>query len=97
MEGQVMDGWLHCVVSPGQFSGEHGVEVRTSAGEVFLFAPAEEIELPAGAQSDYNGEAHIHVEIIEQKGDLLLVRLPRRTLENGQHITVRQESIRQEA
>ena len=50
-----MDGWLHCVVSPGQFSGEHGVEVRTSAGEVFF--AAEEIELPAGSQSDYNGEA----------------------------------------
>ena len=89
---------LTCTVSRGQFSGEYAVSIEVFDGtHVSLFAGESDVELDRQLSGDDSVMGRIHVEIVDQSDDLLLVRLPQPTLENGQTITVKAEAIQQEA
>jgi len=82
-----MATWLSCVISPGQFGGEYAVRGKTANGAEFsLFVPESEIESETGKEE---GPGWVRVTILAQKEDLVLVRLPRATLENGETVTVK--------
>jgi hypothetical protein len=77
--------WLSCSVSPGQFPSEYAVAGRQHDGKCFsLFAPRETVSLP----TPDGGEGLLRVQVVGCKDDLVLVRLPAQTLENGQYVTV---------
>jgi len=84
-----MEAWLRCTLLLGQFNWELAVVVRTSEGKTFsLFAQKEDLrceELPVGEGAV---KGWIQVMVVQQDGDLFLVRLPQSTLENGQYLTV---------
>jgi hypothetical protein len=77
------------------FSGEYTVEGTTWNGVGFsLFAPAYDVEVPTEhLQSPIEGQ--IRVQIVEEKGELVLVMLPRQTLENGRYVTVTRHQLRE--
>lgn len=82
-----MSSWLRCSVSPGQFPDEYAVGGAKFDGRPFsLFAPLSEVRPPAGAD---RGEGLIRVTVVKQDGDLVLVKLPQQTFENGYFITVK--------
>ena len=77
--------WLSCSVGPGQFPSEYAVAGRQHDGKCFsLFAPRETVSLPTPAA----GEGLLRVQVVGRKDELVLVRLPAETLENGQYVTV---------
>jgi hypothetical protein len=82
--------WLRCGVSPGMFDNEAGVDGRQFDGSVFsFFAPADTVD--HGDQELTRGECipgWVRVEIISRKDNLVLVKLPRQTFQNGAFITV---------
>lgn len=94
-----MEAWIDCDVFPGQFSGEVAVTVRELSGKLLsLFASKADVDFPVDElKSRGQAKGHIRVEIVEEQGQLAMVRLPRKMLENGQHITVKISEIRQEA
>ena len=84
-----MEGWLQCVVSPGQILGRIRGQGQDFHWRSVSFCDKGRNRSPEAIHRITKGMLQIRIEIVDQKGDLLLVRLPRRTLENGQHITVR--------
>jgi hypothetical protein len=89
------EAWLNCTITPGQFSCEYAVEGVTHTGEGFsLFACDYDLEFrcaPAGAER-ING--FVRVEVIDEQGNLALIRLPQRTMENGETVTVNRRDLR---
>jgi hypothetical protein len=82
--------WLSCSVSPGQFPGEYAVAGVQHNGKPFsLFAPQEAVSAPPSGE----GTGLMHVEVVDRRGDLVLVRLPAQTFENGQYITVNAKAL----
>ena len=93
-----MDTWIECVVVPGQFSGEYAVQIDTYDGKsLILFARDDEVELEGPVGGSGPKRARLAASIVDRSGDLLLVRLPRQTLENGQYVTLKESQIQQEA
>ena len=89
-----METWLKCKVSPGQFSIEYAVQVEAFDGRrVSLFAPTDEVDTDKQPTGSSPVDGRIRVTVEAKKDDLLLVRLPRQTLENGQHVTVRSSQL----
>jgi hypothetical protein len=83
--------WLTCSISPGQFPSEYAVAGVQHNGKPFsLFAPRETVAPTAGGE----GPGLIRVEVLDKKGDLVLVRLPAQTFENGQYVTVTTADLR---
>lgn len=92
----MMDHWLHCTVSPGQFTGEYVVEARDFRGEMFsLFVPEEFVDYTSEPTQGSGVRGFLHVERLEESGDLVLVRLPRAPLENGSTVTVKTSQVTQ--
>ena len=88
------ESWLRCKVSQGQFSIEYAVSGKRFDGEGFsLFAPKEFVDTPEEV-TDETVDGWLRVEILDQKGDLLLIRLPRPTLESGQSLTVNSVDVK---
>ena len=83
--------WLKCEISEGQFTGEYAVSGETFDGDGYsLFCPEEFVE----GDPAIGGEAGwIKVDVLAREGDLLLVKLPQRTLENGTTITVKSSQV----
>ncbi len=93
-----MDAWLDCKISLGQFSGEFAVNGETFDGSPFsLFAAADYLEFAREPEPRQRVEGQIRVQVIQEKDNLMLVRLPQQTLENGYHITVNAVHVHQEA
>jgi hypothetical protein len=89
--GAPMQAWLRCSVSPGQFPDEYAIGGEKFDGRPFsLFAPLDTVQLPVGVTS---GEGLIRVTVSDRKGDLVLVRLPGQTFENGYFITVKADQL----
>lgn len=94
-KGVVMEEWLECTITPGQFSGEYAIQ-----GEMFdesdfsLFAPRNDLVFNEEPTRDKPVKGLIRVVQGATKGDLLLVSLPRPTFENGRTITVRKSQLR---
>jgi hypothetical protein len=83
--------WLACSVSSGQFPSEYAVSGIQHNGKSFsLFAPRETVSAPLAGE----GPGLMHVEVVDRKGDLVLVRLPAQTFENGQYVTVNAAELR---
>ena len=77
--------WLPCSVSPGQFPNEYAVSGMQYNGKGFsLFAPQETVVPPPSGE----GEGLLKVEVVDQRDELVLVRLPAEPFENGQHVTI---------
>ena len=90
-----MEKWLKCTISPGQFTGEFAVQGKMfDATEFSLFAPGEDLQFSENPASDKHVEGYIRVLSGDSKDDLLLVRLPRPTFENGRVITVKMDQIK---
>jgi hypothetical protein len=89
-----MEHWLRCSVYPGQFSVEYAVTVRQSDGmDVSLFVPQGLVEVEGIPASNQPLSGLIRVDLVEKQGELVLVHLPRQTLENGQYITVQANQL----
>src|SRR4051812_47907446 len=90
MESMSGQAWLRCTITPGQFSDEYAVSAVDHRGAGFsLFAPGSSIRFksaPVLNEGPIDGE--IRVAILDRKDALRLVRLPARTMENGDSITV---------
>jgi hypothetical protein len=95
--------WLKCAASEGQFTNELAVYAADHEGSSFsLFASREHVKLPAGEPAaGEEVEAMLKVTVLDQRGDLCLIRLPGRAFENGSTVTVRagqlEDSVREYA
>jgi hypothetical protein len=91
-----MQTWVRCSISSGQFSDEVAVEGRQFDGKLFsLIVPDDFVD--AEGQSigmDEAVEGWIRADKIERKDDLVLVRLPRHTFQNGPFVTVTSKQLR---
>lgn len=86
---------LRCSISPGQFTGEFAVQGTLHDGTGFsLFAQDSDVEIPTAVSSGAPVAGWLRVDVIQEQGDLALVRLPQYTLENGRTITVRRDHLR---
>jgi hypothetical protein len=89
-----MEAWLRCEISPGQFSSEYAVRGRTADGIGFsLFVPNTYVEMDSEPNTDRLVQGWVRVEALGRDGSLVLVRLPRPTLENGETVTVKAEEV----
>ena len=83
-----MQQWLTCSIGPGQFPTEYAVSGVQQNGKAFsLFAPRDSVS----PLSDEKGL--VRVDVVDKRGDLVLVRLPAQTFENGQHVTVKASDL----
>jgi hypothetical protein len=95
MEGPIMEKWLDCTISPGQFTGEFAVQGKMfDATEFSLFAPKEDLKFTGEPSWDKPVRGFIRVIPGPRKDNLLLVTLPQPTFENGRTITVKADQIR---
>jgi hypothetical protein len=86
--------WLKCIMSAGQFTGEYAARSETFTGEEFsLFVPEQFVDLENSLEEGRSVPGWVRVELLDQRENLVLVRLPNQTLGNGQSITVRREQL----
>lgn len=77
--------WVPCSVSLGQFPNEYAVSGTQYNGKTFsLFAPRDAVHLATPDAVD----GFLQVQVVDRKNDLVLIRLPAQTFENGQYVTV---------
>jgi hypothetical protein len=89
-----MEAWLRCTILPGQFSSEYGATGEdASGGEFGLFVPAEFVEVSPPPTRETFVEGRMRVEEWARKGDLVLVHLPRESLDGRKNITVRADQV----
>lgn len=82
--------WLKCRASAGQFQKELAVSGQDRAGNGFSMFVDRDLVV---GESEH---ALLKVIGLASEGELVLVRLPGRTFENGQTITVRRSQLEQE-
>ena len=91
-----MNNWLKCTISPGQFTGEYAVRGNLFDGTEFsMFAEKEDLNFQSEPTEDNPVVGLIRIVPGPQKDDLLLVRLPQPTFENGQTISVKVSQIKE--
>jgi hypothetical protein len=87
--------FLRCTVSPGQFSSEYAVSVRSFSGRTFsLFADRGDVECDQFPSEDRTVEGWVSVEIVNSSETHYLVQLPQSTLENGRFLSVNPSQLR---
>jgi hypothetical protein len=87
--------FLRCKVYPGQFSGEFAVSGEQVGGEKFsLFAPSRFVRTEQEPTRDCAVDGWLQVELWEQKGNSVVVRLPSESFESGRYVTVGIEQFR---
>lgn len=90
-----MPTFLRCHISPGLFSGEFAITGETPVGEEFsLFASEEDVDFDAPVV-EAAVQGWVRVVILDGDDDLLLVRLPAKTFENGPTVTVRRSQVQE--
>lgn len=83
--------WLKCEIGPGQFSEEYSVSGETADGVGFsMFVPEQFVELDDPGRS----RGFVRVAVLQRSNELCLVKLPRRTLENGETVAVHCSQLR---
>lgn len=89
------ESWLNCTISNGQFSGEYAIQGEMFNSNSFsLFAPKDCVRLNNEApKEDEHVEGSICVRVLNKEEDLVLVKLPQSTFENGQIITVKADKV----
>lgn len=89
-----MEASLRCQVSPGMFSGERAVRGSSAHGDEFsLFVPEELVECREPVVEGGVIDGWLQVAVLAREGNLVLVRLPGQTFENGQTVTVRDSQL----
>lgn len=84
-----MEYQIRCKVFPGQFSNEYAVKAQQIGGESFsLFAPIPAVEPDETPTRERAVDGWLKVAIWEQKGDKVIVKLPRESFESGRFVTV---------
>ena len=92
MESQT---WLRCQIGCGQFNCEYAVRGELADGTQFsLFTDAESLEHDIEPSEGRSVDGWMKVEVLERRDNMVLVQLPRQTLENGRFVTVNQEQLR---
>lgn len=82
--------WLRCKASSGQFENEVAINAAEYNGDSFsLFADRRFLDCPDCVEGQQTVDALLQVVELAREGDLVVVRLPGRTLANGQTVTVR--------
>lgn len=90
-----MTKWLECTISPGQFTGEYAIRGKLFDGTEFsMFAEKDDLDFEEEPTEDKPVVGRIRTVLGPKKGDLLLVRLPQPTFENGQTITVKTNQVK---
>lgn len=90
----IMQKWVNCTITVGQFSDEYGVEGRLFNNKPFsLFAPKDYVTFETAPERDKPVKGKIRADVVQEKGDLVLVVLPQQTFENGRAITVKAEQV----
>jgi hypothetical protein len=90
--------WLKCEVSQGQFAGEFAVRGRTFDNTGFsLFTSADDLDLDQAPTGNEQLPGRLCVDVLDRQGELVLVRLPQATLENGRTVTVRRSQLEEQA
>ena len=80
---------IRCKVYPGQFSGEFAVSGAQYNGEAFsLFVPERLVATDETVTRDSAVDGWLKAKLYERDGDLLVVNLPRESLESGRFVTV---------
>ena len=86
---------LRCRLFPGQFSSEFAVVVETFNGRsLSLFASRDEVMFDQEPTQDIPTDGWLSVQVLERRGNNVLVRLPQSTVENGQYLAVRSDQLR---
>ena len=82
--------WLECKVSAGQFSEEFAVSACDHQGHAFsLFVNQAYVEFDRQAVAHgIDSDGRLKVVVLKEQQDLVLVKLPARTFENGSMVTV---------
>ncbi len=84
-----MEAWLLCTITPGQFSSEYVASGSQASGREFsLFVPSSAVRVEHQPTRDVSVPGKMRVELWGRKGDLLLVRLPRQTIDGQEYVTV---------
>jgi len=87
--------WLICTISLGQFSDELAVYGKAHDGTGFsLFVPQDDVECDTLSTEGDEVKGRLKVTVLKESGNLVLVKLPASTLENGTSITVSREQLR---
>ncbi len=91
----MMRAELRCRLLPGQFSSEFAVIVESFNGRSFsLFASRDEVIFDQEPTQDAPTDGWLRVQVVEGRGNNVLVRLPESTVENGQYLAVRSDQLR---
>src|SRR4051812_34900906 len=86
--------WLKCKVTAGQFSSEYVIQGKEADGAAYsAFVPSQFIRCTEEPTKGRLVDGCVSVKIVDESGELRLVRLPRQTLENGQSITVTEDQL----
>lgn len=86
--------WIPVRISPGQFTGEVLVEGKEFNGQPFaLFVPEEFADYESPLASGQAVDGFLIVKKVAEKGDLVLVLLPRPTLQTGPYVTVKANQL----
>jgi hypothetical protein len=95
-KGAVMEKWLECTITLGQFSGEYAVQGEMfDATDFSLFAPKKDLIFHEEPATGKPVKGLIRIVPGAQKEDLVMVSLPRPTFENGRTITINKNQIRE--
>ncbi len=87
--------WLRCLVSPGMFDHELGVQGKQFDSSAYsLFAPREAVDHgDRQLTSGWTVAGFVRVKPVDRRGDLVLVELPGQTFQNGAFITVTADEL----
>lgn len=82
--------WLSCFINPSQIPNEYSVSGKQYNGRDFsVLVPQEAVSTTSN-----EGIGLMKVEVVAQRDDLVLVRLPAQSLETGHHVTVDARTLR---
>src|SRR5690606_23693400 len=85
---------LSCTASVGQFHDEFAIKGTDFNGEAFsLFLNDEFLSNATEVRAGNTDRGLVRVEVLDQKGELVLIRLPGRTFGNGSTVTVRASDL----
>ncbi len=85
--------WLRCMASKGQFSNEFAISAKDYRGEEFSLFVSRELVEPEGDPNISRVPALMRVRALDRAGDLVLIRLPAETFNNGYTVTVKQDQL----
>src|SRR5262245_1397583 len=88
---------IPCEIGVGQFVNEFSVSLRSANDREFsLFAPKDYVDYERAPTRNETVRAWLRVLVADRKGQMVLIRLPRQAIENGEFVTVREDQFERE-